>query len=104
MGEVAVLEPPEETPGEEVVADSAAEPQEVPSVVAVTNRYLIGGVDIGEAAEDGSRVLRLHSATAAVVIEANLSPQVWDFIRAKSTEVKIVTQEDEDANDPAAKG
>lgn len=106
MGEVAELRPPEtEAPGTEVEAAAETEPQEVPSVVAVTNRYLVGSVDVGDPSEDGSRLLRLHSASGATVIEANLSPQVWDFLRVKSSEVKIVTQDEvEDADAPAQKG
>lgn len=98
MAEGAVLDPP----GEEVaeVVDEATEPQEtpeVPSVFSVTNRYIIGRVDVTPPAEDGSRVVRLYSGNAGAVIEANLSPQLCEFVSGKLVEVEVIAEDDEDA-------
>lgn len=97
MAEGAILEPP--APDEAVEAESTEEdaPQEVPSVFSVVNRYLVGGVEVSPPIEDGSRVVRLHSASGQALIEANLSPQLCEFLAGKLVAVEVITQEDEDA-------
>lgn len=91
MAEGAILEPPEEA----AVEQEEAAPDEVPSVMSVTTRYLIGAAEVSLPAEDGSRVLRLQSASGQAVIEANLSEQLWEFIREKSTAVEVITEDDD---------
>ena len=96
MADAALLEPPAE---EQAVAEQEqAGPSEVPSVMSVTNRYLIGAAEVSLPAEDGSRVLRLTSASGGAVIEANLSEELWAFIREKSTEVEVITEDDASAD------
>lgn len=99
MAEGAILEPPvEEAAVEEAAAAEETAPEEVPSVMSVTTRYLIGAAEVSLPAEDGSRVLRLQSASGQAVIEANLSEELWGFIREKSTAVEVITEDDEDAD------
>lgn len=97
MAEGAILEPP--TPVEELEAKSQEQegPQEVPSVFSVVTRYIVGGVEVSLPAEDGSRVVRLHSASGQAIVEGNLSPQLCEFLSGKLVEVEVITQEDEDA-------
>lgn len=61
-------------------------PQEVPSVMSVTNRYLVGRADVTPPDEDGSRIVRLFSGDGGTIIEANFSPQLCEFVAAKLTE------------------
>jgi len=87
----------EEVVDAEVVPDEAAveEPKEVPSVFSVTNRYLVGAAEVSPPAEDGSRVIRLQSATGGAVVEANLSPELCVFISGKLVEVDVIAEEEE---------
>lgn len=96
MAEGAILEQPEEV----VETDEQPVEEEVPSVFSVTNRYLVGRVEATPPAEDGSRLLRLHSASGAAVIEANLAPQLCEFVSEKLIEVEVITEDEasEDAD------
>lgn len=96
MAEGAILEQPEEV----VETDEQPVEEEVPSVFSVTNRYLVGRVEVTPPAEDGSRLLRLHSASGAAVIEANLAPQLCEFVSEKLIEVEVITEDEasEDAD------
>lgn len=96
MGEPAILEPPETDEALGIDGDAPEGPQEVPSVFSVVNRYLVGGAEVSPPADDGSRVLRLHSASGQAVIEANLSPQLCTFLSGKLVAVEVIA-EDEDA-------
>lgn len=81
----------------ERVAQAEQEAQqggEVPSVMSVTSRYLVGRVDVTPPADDGSRVLRLFSGNGGTIIEANLSPQLCEFAAAKLTEVEVIAAAD----------
>lgn len=103
MPEGAILEPP--APDEALEAEGTEEdaPQEVPSVFSVVTRYLVGGVEVSPPAEDGSRVVRLHSASGQAVVEGNLSPQLCEFLSGKLVEVEVITQDDEEDEDAGAK-
>lgn len=94
MAEGAILEPPVEPA---VEGEEQEEAQEVPSVFSITNRHLVGAADVSPPAEDGSRILRLFSASGGVVVEANLAAQLCDFVSAKLIEVEVI-EEDEDAS------
>jgi hypothetical protein len=88
MGEAATILEPDEV----VEPEAVEEPQEVPSVFSVTNRYLVGRVEVSPPAEDGSRVVRLHSGNGAAIIEANLSPQLCEFVSGKLVEVEVIEE------------
>lgn len=99
MSEGVILEAPNT---EEVVdgeIDEQEAPAEVPSVFSVINRYLVGGAEVSPPAEDGSRVLRLHSASGGAIIEANLSPELCGFVSNKLVAVEIIEEADEEAPD-----
>lgn len=99
MAEGAILEPPET---DEVLVEESTEPeapQEVPSVFSVVNRYLVGGVEVSPPAEDGSRTVRLQSASGQALIEANLSPQLCAFLSEKLVAVEVIPQGEEAAPD-----
>jgi len=85
-----ILEPPE-------AGEQTTDLEEAPSVFSVINRYLVGAADVTDPAEDGSRMLRLYSASGQAVVEVALSPQLCEFISQKLVEVKIIEQGDEDA-------
>lgn len=53
----------------------------IPTVMAVTNRYLVHGVNLTPVAEDGSRDLALHSR-GGTLIEVSLGPDVLQHIKA----------------------
>jgi hypothetical protein len=93
MAEGVVLDP-------DAGAEAALEetPQETPSVFAVTNRYLVGGAEVSPPAEDGSRVVRLHSASGQAVIECNLAPQLAAFIAEKLVAIEVIEEDDADAS------
>ena len=95
MAEGAILDPPADAPAPDAVSEEGS--QEVPSVFSVVTRYLVGGVEVSPPQEDGSRVVRLHSASGQAVVEGNLSPQLCEFLSGKLVEVEVITQEDEDA-------
>lgn len=100
MGEPVILDAPaapDEAEAPEPTAEEQEGAQEVPSVFSVTQRHLVGGADVSDPAEDGSRVLRLFSGNGTVVIEANLSPQLCDYVSGKLTEVKVEVIEEVDA-------
>lgn len=102
--EGAILDPPEAVEGE-VVEEPVEEPveeQEVPSVFSVTNRYLVGRAEVTPPAEDGSRVVRLFSASGGAVIEANLAPQLCEFVSAKLVEVEVIAEDAEVIDDDAS--
>jgi hypothetical protein len=92
MAEGAILDPPEETVAEGEVVEEPTGQEEVPSVFSVTNRYLVGRAEVTPPAEDGSRVLRLFSASGGAVIEANLAPQLCDFVATKLVEVEVIEE------------
>lgn len=94
MAEGAILDPPETSEALDGEAKEPEAPQEVPSVFSVVNRYLVGGVEVSPPAEDGSRVVRLHSASGQAVVEANLSPQLCEFLSGKLVAVEVITQDD----------
>ncbi len=77
-------------------------PQEVPSVFSVTNRYVVGRVDVSPPGEDGSRVVRMFSGNGGTVIEVNLSPQLCEFVSDKLVEVEVITQGDDEEDEDAA--
>lgn len=92
-------------PGEELVAGAAqedGEPQEIPSVFSITNRHLVGRAEVSPAAKDGSRVIRLFSGNGGTIIEANLSPQISQFVGLKLLEVEVIAAEDEEEAPDAA--
>ena len=89
MSEGTILEA---VPDEEAVEEQEGA-QEVPSVFSVTNRYLVGRLEVLPPAEDGSRVMRLYSGNGGAIIEANLSPQLCAFAAAKLEEVEIIEEE-----------
>lgn len=93
MPEGAILEPPtaEEVDGE---VQEQEGPQEVPSIFSVTNRHIVGRVEVTPPAEDGSRILRLFSANGGTVIEANLSPELSEFVSNKLVEVEVIEEVD----------
>lgn len=103
MPEGAVLEPPvEEVIDADVVGEENIEegPQEVPSVMSVTNRYLIGRMDVSPPdPEDGSRIMRLFSGNGGTIIEANLSPQLCIFAAEKLTEIEVIAEDGEEESD-----
>lgn len=78
---------------DEIVDEEQEGPQEVPSVFSITNHYLVWRMEISPPAEDGSRTMRLYSASGGAVIEANLSPQLCAFAAAKFEEVEIIEEE-----------
>lgn len=105
MGEgAAILTPPDRVDlGPDVSTEAAAElddanevagPEEVPSIFSCTNRYLVGRVDVSPPAADGSRVLRLYSRNAGTVVEANLSPQLCEFVSGRLVEVEVIEEVD----------
>lgn len=103
MAEGAFLE----APAEEIVGGEIEEPegpQEVPSVFSVTNRYLVGRVEVSPPADDGSRVMRLHSASGGAIIEANLAPQLCEFISSKLVEVEVIEEVDAEVVEDAGTG
>lgn len=53
----------------------------IPTVMAITQRFLATGVNLTPLEEDGSRVLSLH-ARGGTLIEASLSPEVLEHLRA----------------------
>lgn len=53
----------------------------VPTVMAITQRFLVSGVNLTPEEEDGSRVLSLH-ARGGTLIEASLAPDVLAHIKA----------------------
>jgi hypothetical protein len=77
------------------------EEQETPSVFSVATRYLVGRAEVAPPAEDGSRVVRLYSGNASTIIEANLAPQLCEFLATKLVEVAIIEEGVEDASDTA---
>lgn len=103
MAEGVVLDTP--TPDEALDGEGQEPeaPQEVPSVFSVVTRYLVGGVEVSPPAEDGSRVVRLHSASGQAVVEGNLSPQLCQFLSGKLVEVEVITQDDEEDEDAGPK-
>lgn len=95
--EGAILEPVEDVVDAEVVPDEKEQeaPQEVPSVFSVTNRHLVGRLEVSPPSEeDGSRIVRLHSANGSAIIEANLSPQLCEFLSGKLIEVEVIEEAD----------
>lgn len=105
MPEGAVLEPPLQQV-QQVDPPSGDEQEataEVPSVFSVINRYLVGAADVSPPAEDGSRILRLYSASGNAIVEANLAPPLCEFISGKLVEVEVITQDDEEAEDAGTK-
>lgn len=86
-------------------AEEQEGPQEVPSVFSITNRYLVGRMDISPPAEDGSRVMRLYSGNGGAIIEANLSPELCAFAALKLVEVEVIEEGDEEKEEaPDAPG
>lgn len=98
-GEGAILDPPEPDAAAEAEVEEVDGPQEVPSVFSVVHRYLVGAADVSEPAEDGSRVIRLQSAAGNAIVEANLSPQLCEFLSGKLVEVPVIEEGEEDAGD-----
>lgn len=97
MAEGAILESPEEVVTDaEVVEDGQEEQAEVPSVFSVITRHIVGSAEVSPPAQDGSRLLRLHSANGGTIIEASLSGNLSEFISVKLAEVEII-EEDADA-------
>lgn len=94
--EGALLEQPEAADASGATEDAAAQ-EEAPSVFSVINRYLIGAVDVSDPAEDGSRMLRLYSASGQAIVETAMSSQLCEHIATKLAEVKVIEQGDEDA-------
>jgi hypothetical protein len=92
MSDAAILDPPE---APEAEAEEQGTPEEVPSVFSVTNRYLVGAAEVSDVGEDGSQIIRLASASGGAVIEANLSPQLCQFIKGKLGAVKVVSEDEE---------
>lgn len=82
----------------ETVTEEETAP-EVPSVFSITNRHIIAGADVSDPAEDGSRLLRLVSMNGQTIIEASLSPALWEYIINRATAVEII-EEDADADAP----
>lgn len=101
MPEGAILEPPEPHEALDGQVQEPSAPQEVPSVFSVVTRYLVGGVDVSPPADDGSRVVRLHSASGQAVVEGNLSPQLCEFLSGKLVEVEVIAEDDEEAAEDA---
>lgn len=105
-----LLEPPvapETDPIDAEVVGEQDAPQEVPSVMAVTTRYIVGKLAVTQPAEDGSRVLRLVSGNEQTVVEVNLSPQLCTFAALKLMEIEVITEDDEkeeSADGPDAPG
>lgn len=96
MGDgAAILEPVPDEAAASSTPNEKAPPEEVPSVFSVTNRYLVGAAEVSDAGEDGSQVIRLASASGGAVIEANLSPQLCQFIKGKLGAVKAISEDDE---------
>lgn len=96
MGDTAaILEPPVEPVAEGELVEEPEEQQEVPSVFSVTNRYLVGRMEISPPALDGSRVMRLYSGNGVAVVEVNLSPQLCEFASAKLVEVEVIEEDAE---------
>jgi hypothetical protein len=76
-------------------------PAAVPSVAAITQRFLVHSVNLTPEEEDGSRILALHSR-GGVLIEASLGPDVWQHIKEvvnaeKTAELEAEKPEDADA-------
>lgn len=92
----AILEPPDPDETLDGETQDPEAPQEVPSVFSVITRYLVGGVEVSPPSEDGSRVVRLHSASGQAMVEGNLSPQLCEFLSGKLVEVEVITQDEED--------
>jgi hypothetical protein len=63
------------------VAPTPENDQIVPTVMAVTHRYLVSGVNLTPVEEDGSRVLSLH-ARGGTLMEASLAPDVLAHLKA----------------------
>ena len=93
---ITILEPPVEAAAE-TSAEETEGPQEIPSVFSVVYRYLVGAANVSDPAEDGSRVVRLQSATGNAIIEADLSPQLCEFLSSKLVEVPIIEEGQDDA-------
>lgn len=98
-----ILDPPTGvTEANAAAAEAAAELEgeeapEVPSVMSVVNRYLIGGADVSPPQEDGSRALVLQSTNGQAVIEASLSPQLCEYLSGKLVEIEVIEQGDDNA-------
>jgi hypothetical protein len=93
---VAELTPAAE-PETPVEAPEEDAPQEAPSVFSVVNRHIVGRVDVTPPIADGSRVVRLYSANAGTIIEANLSQELSTFLSGKLVEVEVIEEGAEDA-------
>lgn len=98
MEQGAVLEPDEVLGAED---EEQELPQEVPSVFSVVTRYLVGGAEVTEPAEDGSRVLRLHAASGQAIVEANLSAELCQFLSGKLVAVKVLAEDDPETDEDA---
>src|SRR5512146_1849441 len=86
----ATLEPPPAAkldPQAVLLDKPTEEEQEAPSVFSVVNRYIVGRAEVSPPAGDGSRVVRLISVNGGTIIEANLAPQLCDFVSAKLVEI-----------------
>lgn len=83
------------------VSGTPDEPAPIPSVAAITQRFLVHGVNLTPPEEDGSRILALHSR-GGVLIEASLSPDVWQHIKEVVNDEKAPDSEAEKPEDENA--
>lgn len=91
-----ILEPPVAGTDAGAVAEAEGR-QELPSIVAITNRHVIGGVDVSVPAEDGSRVVKLLSVNGQLLIDLDLSANVCDILATNLVAVEIIEEEGSDA-------
>lgn len=94
-----ILTPPGDQP---VEGPPEGAVQELPSIVAITNRHVIGGVDVSVPAEDGSRVVKLISVNGQLVIDLDLSANVCDILATNLVAVEVIEEEGADATGDAA--
>lgn len=94
MSEGAILEA---LPDSEA-AEESQEEQEVPSVFSTTTNHLIGRADVSPPTEDGSRIMRLFSASGGAVVEANLSATICAFLASRLVAVEVIEEVIEDDN------
>lgn len=85
--------------------DAGQEPEvqegapQVPSIVSLTNNYVINAADVSApSAEDGSRLVKLIAANGGVVIDAALSAELCAYLAEALVAIEVIEQEEgEDA-------